>query len=305
MAQYINIEKIKYHPLNEMIYGKKESVAMEELMQNIAEYGILQPIILDQNNYVISGNRRLYAAEKLNMISIPFERKEFRSETDKILALLNYNAYRAKSKLVMIEEAHYNQLIRKYILSHGNENLNDIIDFLAKIKNQDITKNVSKKEISEATGLSPRSIQTARKVSKAVKELKESGQEQKAEKISQKAKKSLAGALKMVDNEKAPKENLTSRHIRTITSVMESQIKKIEKEIKSTTPKAVVRMFSEFKIMYDRIASWLPENMQDCPRCEGKGYVETNHQLLDESKGTKTEICRNCISGKVGIYKDD
>ena len=49
------VNKLKHHPLNKDIY-KLSSI--DELSMSIKEMGLLEPLVVDKKNQVISGNRR-------------------------------------------------------------------------------------------------------------------------------------------------------------------------------------------------------------------------------------------------------
>ena len=51
----VKVSSLKHHPKNKEIYTLS---SIEELMESISEVGLLQPLIIDSRNQVISGNRR-------------------------------------------------------------------------------------------------------------------------------------------------------------------------------------------------------------------------------------------------------
>ena len=58
----ISIKKIKSHPKNKEIYTLSN---LSDLSKSIAEIGLLEPIVINQNNQIISGNRRYEAIKSL------------------------------------------------------------------------------------------------------------------------------------------------------------------------------------------------------------------------------------------------
>jgi len=53
--------------------------------------------------------------------------------------------------------------------------------------------------------------------------------------------------------------------------------------------------------MEERLKTWIPDNMVDCPNCDGE--MELDHQ--DEIRGDVVKVaCDNCLRGKVGHYKE-
>ena len=64
-VEWVDISKIKEHPINKEIYSSGRKSEDEELEENIKLYGLLQPIIVDKKtNFIISGNRRFQAVFK-------------------------------------------------------------------------------------------------------------------------------------------------------------------------------------------------------------------------------------------------
>jgi len=58
----VKVSSLKHHPKNKEIYTLS---SIEELMESISEVGLLQPLIIDSRNQVISGNRRFESLERL------------------------------------------------------------------------------------------------------------------------------------------------------------------------------------------------------------------------------------------------
>lgn len=61
------------HPLNETIYGKPKvgDEQLRKLSHSITEHGILTPLIITEDNVVISGHTRLAIAHNLNINRVP------------------------------------------------------------------------------------------------------------------------------------------------------------------------------------------------------------------------------------------
>jgi hypothetical protein len=89
----MDINKIKHHPLNERIYSLS---GIETLMESIEQVGLLQPITIDQNNYVVSGNRRFEASKRLGLKKIEVHKINVK-KGDEILTLIHFNRQRIKS----------------------------------------------------------------------------------------------------------------------------------------------------------------------------------------------------------------
>ena len=60
----IEVSKLKHHPKNKEIYTLS---SIEELMDSISELGLLQPLVVDQQNQIISGNRRFESVKRFSI----------------------------------------------------------------------------------------------------------------------------------------------------------------------------------------------------------------------------------------------
>ena len=68
----ILVSKLKHHPKNKDIYKLS---AIDELVSSIKEMGLLEPLVVDEKNQVISGNRRLEAVRKLGLKEVEIKIK--------------------------------------------------------------------------------------------------------------------------------------------------------------------------------------------------------------------------------------
>lgn len=65
-----------------------------ELAESIKQYGLIQPLVIDQNNRLVAGGRRYYACSLLNMQEVPVFYKETLSETHHRILELEENIRR-------------------------------------------------------------------------------------------------------------------------------------------------------------------------------------------------------------------
>jgi hypothetical protein len=101
-VQWVDISKIKEHPLNKEIYSSGRKGEDEELESNIKIYGLLQPIIVDKKtNYIISGNRRFQACINIGLKKVKVIKSSFDYD---VIALINFNKYRTKSTIEKVNE---------------------------------------------------------------------------------------------------------------------------------------------------------------------------------------------------------
>ena len=96
----IKVSSLKHHPKNKEIYDLS---SIEELMKSISEVGLLQSLIINTNNQVISGNRRFESIKRLEWKEVEVEIKEVRKGEEELL-LIHYNKQRIKSFKELINE---------------------------------------------------------------------------------------------------------------------------------------------------------------------------------------------------------
>ena len=96
----VKVSSLTHHPKNKEIYDLS---SIEELMESISEVGLLQPIIIDTHNQVISGNRRLESIKRLEWDEVEVIQREVKEEEEELL-LIHYNKQRIKSFKELINE---------------------------------------------------------------------------------------------------------------------------------------------------------------------------------------------------------
>jgi len=109
----IKVDSLKHHPKNKEIYDLS---SIEELMKSISEVGLLQSLIINTNNQVISGNRRFESIKRLGWKEVEVEIKEVKKGEEELL-LIHYNKQRIKSFKELINE--YLILDRYYRIGQG------------------------------------------------------------------------------------------------------------------------------------------------------------------------------------------
>lgn len=100
----LKIETINYDELD--FNGRGRIIKEEEvtsLMSNISEIGLIQPVVIDQNNFLICGYRRLKAHMFLGLDEIDVVQRHYESQADRRLANASENLER--DDLTRSEEA--------------------------------------------------------------------------------------------------------------------------------------------------------------------------------------------------------
>ena len=78
-------------------------------MESISEVGLLQVLIIDQYNQIISGNRRFESIKRLKWEEVEVEVKEVKDGEEELL-LIHFNKQRIKS---------FKELINEYLTLDG------------------------------------------------------------------------------------------------------------------------------------------------------------------------------------------
>ena len=104
MSDYIiqmKVSELKPHKLNSTIYNDNPE-ALKELVHSININGLLEPLVINRSNVVISGHRRLLALKEIGWEKCSCRLSEFENET---IALITLNAYRVKTESELVREA--------------------------------------------------------------------------------------------------------------------------------------------------------------------------------------------------------
>jgi hypothetical protein len=101
VVQEIELSLLQPHPCNREIYGEED---VSELVGYIAQSQWIKPLVISQNNRIISGHRRWQAARVLGYASVPCIRQIFQTEIDELKVLLLENASRDKTAEQKVRE---------------------------------------------------------------------------------------------------------------------------------------------------------------------------------------------------------
>ena len=96
----VSVDEIKPHPLNEKIY---ESSSIDDLVASIKEQGLLAPLVINQNNFCLSGHRRLEAILRLGWDEVEVTRVTTTDDEAKLL-LVHANKQRVKTYADVLNE---------------------------------------------------------------------------------------------------------------------------------------------------------------------------------------------------------
>jgi len=183
--EYLQIEKIKPHPLNAALYGDGCDI---ELLESVKKQGILTPIIVTVSNVLISGHRRFNAAQMANFNTVPVifsdvDEKDPLAVEEKIIEANKQRQKTAeqiareymKLKEIEAEKAKKRQLEN---LKRGEE-IPVVLNSAERGKENGTARDIAAQKL----GIKRDTAEKSAKIVKKIDELSDSGEKEKAEKI--------------------------------------------------------------------------------------------------------------------------
>lgn len=139
--EYRTPQELKPHTTSLEIYG--ENHLDERFIDDIRKYGIRQPLIISQDNTIISGHRRWRVATLLGLTSIPVEIiSAFADEIDEKRAILANNLQREKDFSQKMREAEYWKVIEAHdAMQRSRDNLKQYRDTPGSVSDTEGTTN--------------------------------------------------------------------------------------------------------------------------------------------------------------------
>ena len=98
MSVHFDPKELKPHPKNAEIYEERVD---QDFEKSILENGILEPLVVNSQNVILSGARRWKAALKLGLEKVPCR---IENPEDEVKAILEYNRYRQKTSRELYNE---------------------------------------------------------------------------------------------------------------------------------------------------------------------------------------------------------
>lgn len=214
----IDITLLKPHPKNIDIYGKED---IKELSEKIKESGWIKPLVINMDNVVISGHRRLKACKLLGINDIPYERISFTNENEELERLLLENQSRDKTNYQKTQEAKFweeviKEKARLRKLSNLKNQTTEVEKFPPRkndnVENKDVEnsphrgqeKEIGKTRdiVAEKVGFgSGKTYAEAKKVADKIDELKEEGNTKDSEFLEAVMNESVNGAKNLVNED--------------------------------------------------------------------------------------------------------
>lgn len=107
LVEMVPLADLKPHPLNDEIYKRidPDSPDMRALTKSVRRLGILEPLVVTTEGYIVSGHRRFASATKAGLKQVPGRRLPFASSDPAFPRLLvAFNAQRTKSADEILRE---------------------------------------------------------------------------------------------------------------------------------------------------------------------------------------------------------
>ena len=111
--------ELKPHPLNIEIYGEENVDA--DLVKSIKLKGILEPLVIKEDNTILSGHRRWKAAKSLKLDKLPCRIITFSDPLEEMGALIEFNRQRKKTVSQMMMEGDKIAWIEKVLAKRRQE----------------------------------------------------------------------------------------------------------------------------------------------------------------------------------------
>jgi len=291
----IEIGLLKPHPRNEAIYGQED---VSDLMALIEERGrIVDNLVINEDNIIISGHRRWLAATNLGHKTVPCEIVSFDSSEEELEELIHYNAGREKTleqrirESITLEEV-YSEKAKKRSLSNLKQNKTDMDNLTTseKLPEEDAHKGSTRDVVAKKAGLSSgRTYDRGKDVILAVDKLRNNGNHDDADLLLAILNKSVSAAADLANEDNLKKLSEDEKHDLKIGKVSVRSIlpKKQDNETKKkssyTTAIEHIKMINSSIKSLNRIKATENKDTQNSKIREGiESTIESLKELLSE-----------------------
>lgn len=184
----IEVNKLKPHPKNEMIYGQEDVSNLVSLIE--ARRKIINPIIINENFVIISGHRRWKAAQELGYKTVPCELIIYDNEEEELADLILYNTDRVKTpeqkarEGITLEETLSSKAFLRRLsgLKQNQTDMDDSSTTDTQGDSDDSDKGLTRDKVAKAVGLgSGRTFDRMKEVLRTADTLKSQGNTDDAE----------------------------------------------------------------------------------------------------------------------------
>ena len=178
------ISSLKSHPLNQQIYG--DSDPDDDMKTSIQQNGILTPLLISDDDRILSGHRRYACAEELDIKAVPVIVTLLKNELDIEEAVINANIQRQKTKeqiareYMKLKEIEREKAKQRQAEAGGNRKSDESKKSLTQNSAEAVSKGESRKKASSKLGISHDTGEKAAKVVLMADDLKKAGKMEEA-----------------------------------------------------------------------------------------------------------------------------
>ena len=194
---------LKNHTMNIEIYGDKPN---DEVMKSIKENGIYAPIVITNDNVIVSGHTRNQSAKILGLKEVPvLVRGDLTDELDIRAAIIEANKQREKTTEIKAREFQFLKEIeaerakkrQKSSKGRGKKGLANAPDLLGN------ARDIAAKEV----GMGSRTAEAAAEVVEKIDELEAEGETEQAEDLRHTLNQSVSAAKRKATGEESKPGN--------------------------------------------------------------------------------------------------
>jgi N6-adenosine-specific RNA methylase IME4/ParB-like chromosome segregation protein Spo0J len=174
--------KLKPHKENVEIYGSE--TVDTDLAESIKQKGILEPIVIKDDNTILSGHRRWLAAKSIGLDKVPCRTISFNDDLDELESLIEFNRQREKTFTQRMKEAERLKIIeserakiRQVAELKQYKNTENTVSATLRERKEEENNGKTSNAVAEKVGMKARTYEKAAKVWEKAKEGDEKAKE--------------------------------------------------------------------------------------------------------------------------------
>lgn len=169
--QQMKISELIPHPRNNEFFDDITGEKWKEFVESIKSRGVIEPIVITQDNVIVSGHQRVRACKELGIHTVLCDVHTYNSEDEVLQDLLETNI-RQRGNVGGSEKKiglRIKELERLYGIEHGGNHGNQYVE--AKPNNSVLAK--TQADLAEKLGYSVDTLQNYKKLTEMIPELEE------------------------------------------------------------------------------------------------------------------------------------
>ena len=118
----VPVEDLKPHPQNNYFFDDMEGDKWKEFIESVKSRGIIEPIVITQDNVIVSGHQRVKACKELGITSIACKIHTYNNEDEVLQDLIETNIRQRGDVGGSVKKIglRIKELERIYGMVHGN-----------------------------------------------------------------------------------------------------------------------------------------------------------------------------------------